>query len=51
MRAACELYVAVLGALKIGAVVAPLFPAFGPEPVRNRVAQARGKVLVTTSSA
>ena len=47
----CELYVAVLGALKIGAVVAPLFPAFGPEPVRNRVAQAGGKVLVTTRSA
>ncbi len=47
----CELYVAVLGALKIGAIVSPLFPAFGPEPVRNRVAQASGKVLVTTRSA
>ncbi|WP_412479812.1 acetate--CoA ligase [Azonexus sp. IMCC34839] len=47
----CELYVAVLGALKVGAVVSPLFPAFGPEPVRNRVAQACGKVLVTTRSA
>ncbi len=46
-----ELYVAVLGALKIGAVVSPLFPAFGPEPVRNRMAQAGGKVLVTTRSA
>ena len=46
----CELYVAVLGALKIGAVVSPLFPAFGPEPVRNRVAQAAGRVLVTTAS-
>jgi len=45
----CELYVAVLGALKIGAVVSPLFPAFGPEPVRNRVAQAGGKLLVTTA--
>ncbi len=47
----CELYVAVLGALKIGAVVSPLFPAFGPEPVRSRIAQASGKVLVTTASA
>lgn len=47
----CELYVAVLGALKIGAVVSPLFPSFGPEPIRNRIAQAAGKVLVTTAAA
>ena len=47
----CELYVAVLGALKVGAVVSPLFPAFGPEPIRNRMTQANGKVLVTTTSA
>lgn len=47
----CELYVAVLGALKIGAVVSPLFPSFGPEPIRNRLAQAAGKVLVTTAAA
>lgn len=45
-----ELYVAVLGALKIGAVVSPLFRAFGPEPIRTRIAQAEGKVLVTTAS-
>ncbi len=36
----CELYVAVLGALKIGAVVSPLFQAFGPEPIRTRIAGA-----------
>ncbi|MBK7673612.1 MAG: acetate--CoA ligase [Candidatus Accumulibacter sp.] len=47
----CELYVAVLGALKIGAVVSPLFLSFGPEPIRSRIAQAAGKVLVTTASA
>ena len=47
----CELYVAVLGALKVGAVVSPLLPAFGPEPIRNRMAQANGKVLVTTANA
>ena len=46
-----ELYVAVLGALKFGAVVSPLFQAFGPEPVRARIAQAPGRVLVTTASA
>lgn len=45
-----ELYVAVLGTLKIGAVASPLFPAFGPEPIRTRIAQAAGKVLVTTAS-
>ena len=50
-RRSCELYVAVLGALKVGAVVSPLFPAFGPEPIRSRMAQANGKVLVTTASA
>jgi acetyl-CoA synthetase len=43
-----ELYAAVLGALKCGAVVAPLFSAFGPEPLRTRVNLGRGKVLVTT---
>ena len=46
----CELYVAVLGALKIGAVVSPLFQSFGPEPIRSRIAQADGTVLVTTAS-
>jgi acetyl-CoA synthetase len=46
----CELYVAVLGALKIGAVVSPLFQSFGPEPIRNRIVQAAGTVLVTTAS-
>ena len=45
-----ELYVAVLGALKIGAVASPLFQAFGPEPIRSRIALAGGKVLVTTAS-
>lgn len=45
-----ELYVAVLGALKLGAVVSPLFQAFGPEPIRTRIAQAEGKVLVTTAT-
>lgn len=47
----CELYIAVLGALKIGAVVSPLFQSFGPEPIRSRIAQAAGNVLVTTANA
>jgi acetyl-CoA synthetase len=45
-----ELYGAVLGGLKCGAVVAPLFSAFGPEPIRTRINLGRGKVLVTTGS-
>ena len=43
-----ELYIAVLGALKNGTVVTPLFSAFGPEPIRTRLALGHGKVLVTT---
>jgi acetyl-CoA synthetase len=33
-----ELYVAALGAWKHGAVFSPLFSAFGPEPLRQRLA-------------
>jgi acetyl-CoA synthetase len=43
-----ELHVAVLGTLKNTSVVCPLFPAFGPEPVRQRLAHGAGRVLVTT---
>ncbi|MBC9070690.1 acetate--CoA ligase [Thauera sp. CAU 1555] len=45
-----ELYVAVLGGLRAGCVVSPLFSAFGPEPVATRVNLGRGAVLVTTES-
>jgi acetyl-CoA synthetase len=44
------LYASVLGALKCGAVVSPLFSAFGPEPLKTRINLGRGKVLVTTQS-
>ena len=43
-----DVHVCVLGALKAGAVVSPLFSAFGPEPVATRLNIGRGKVLVTT---
>jgi acetyl-CoA synthetase len=43
-----ELYVAALGSLKAGAVFCPLFSAFGPEPVRQRLALGSARVLVTT---
>ena len=43
-----ELYIAVLGALKHGSVACPLFSAFGPEPIRQRMSIGEGEVLVTT---
>ena len=43
-----ELYVALLGALKAGCVVSPLFSAFGPEPIATRIEMGAGRVLVTT---
>jgi acetyl-CoA synthetase len=43
-----ELYVAVLGALKNGSVVTPMFSAFGPEPIATRINIGAGSVLVTT---
>jgi acetyl-CoA synthetase len=45
-----ELYVAVLGTLKAGAVFCPLFSAFGPEPLRQRLSLGTAKVLLTTSA-
>ena len=43
-----ELYVALLGGLKFGAVVGPLFADFGPDPVRDRLLDSGARVLVTT---
>jgi acetyl-CoA synthetase len=45
-----ELYVAVLGSLKNGTVVTPLFSAFGPEPIATRMNLGEGRVLVTTDA-
>ena len=45
-----HLYVAVIGALKARCVVCPLFSAFGPEPIRSRMAAGDARVLVTTPS-
>jgi acetyl-CoA synthetase len=43
-----ELYVTVLGTLKRTAVFSPLFSAFGPEPIRQRLERGDARVLVTT---
>jgi acetyl-CoA synthetase len=45
-----ELYIATLGALKNGSVAAPLFSAFGPEPIQTRLTMGEGRVLVTTEN-
>ena len=43
-----ELYVAALGTLKHGSVFCPLFSAFGPEPIEQRLRLGEARVLVTT---
>ena len=43
-----ELYIAAVGTLKNGAVFCPLFSAFGPEPIRERLNLGDARVLVTT---
>ncbi|MGJ3261814.1 MAG: acetate--CoA ligase [Salinarimonas sp.] len=43
-----SLYTAVLGTLKAGCVLSPLFAAFGPEPVQARMTIGEASVLVTT---
>ena len=45
-----ELHVAALGTLKNRSVFCPLFSAFGPEPIRARLAIGQAKALVTTES-
>ncbi len=45
-----ELYVAALGTLKNRSVFCPLFSAFGPEPIQQRLAIGEGKVLITTAA-
>jgi acetyl-CoA synthetase len=43
-----ELFIAALGTWKNGSVFCPLFSAFGPEPVRQRLSIGAARVLVTT---
>ncbi|MEW6544895.1 MAG: acetate--CoA ligase [Nitrospirota bacterium] len=45
-----ELYIAALGTLKNRSVFCPLFSAFGPEPLRARLAIGQARVLVTTEA-
>ncbi len=43
-----ELYVVALGTLRHGSAYSPLFSAFGPEPIRERLARGDAVALVTT---
>jgi acetyl-CoA synthetase len=43
-----EQYIVLLGALKAGGVIGPLFSAFGPDAVKDRVGDCEGKVLITS---
>ncbi|MQF48646.1 acetate--CoA ligase [SAR202 cluster bacterium AC-647-N09_OGT_505m] len=43
-----ELYVAFFGILKAGAIAGPLFSAFGPDPVKDRLLDSGAKVLIVT---
>ncbi len=43
-----SLYFSVLGAIKLGAIVGPLFEAFMEGAVRDRLEDSEAKVLVTT---
>jgi len=43
-----ELYVALLGAIKMGAVTGPLFEAFMKDAVKSRLEDSEAKMIVTT---
>ncbi|MFH1241720.1 MAG: acetate--CoA ligase [Pseudomonadota bacterium] len=43
-----EVYIALLGALKMGGVIGPLFSAFGPDAVKDRLADCEARLLITT---
>lgn len=44
-----ELFATLLGTLLGGGVAAPLFPSFGPEPLRLRLELGNARLLVTTA--
>lgn len=45
-----ELYITLLGTLKIGAIVGPLFEAFMEKAVTDRLSDSEAKVVITTNS-
>ncbi len=45
-----ELYIALAGCAKIGAVIVPLYSSFRESAVRARMLDGRGKIIITTPS-
>ena len=45
-----EIFITILGTLKAGAIIGPLFSAFGPDAVKDRLADSEAKVLITSPS-
>lgn len=43
-----ELYIAALGSLKNTSIFCPLFSAFGPDPIYQRLLRGEARILVTT---
>ncbi len=43
-----ELYVTTLAIAKVGAIAGPLFSAFGPDALRDRLQDSQAKIIVTT---
>jgi acetyl-CoA synthetase len=45
-----EIFIGIIGTLKAGGIIGPLFSAFGPDAVKDRMADSGAKVLVTSSA-
>jgi acetyl-CoA synthetase len=43
-----EMYVSTIAIAKIGAIVGPLFSAFGPDALRDRLIDSAAKIIITT---
>ena len=43
-----ELYISIIGILKTGSVIGPLFSAFGTEAIKDRLKDSGAKILVTS---
>jgi len=43
-----EIYISLLAALKAGGVIGPLFSAFGPDAVKDRLGDCEARILITT---
>lgn len=43
-----ELYIAIIAIAKLGAIAGPMFSAFGPDAVRDRLQNSETRILITT---